>query len=268
MPVRVETCASVDEAARALSANRGARVFGGGTLLMRALNEADPAVSVLVRVTDPALRRIDIQGDRIAIGAGVTMDDILHNRDLAFLHGAARAVGSPAVRSAATAGGNIFAPAPYGEFANALLALGASVRFAGGGSEQGIEDVLRGRERDPGRLVTAVICPRPADADAFRFAKITRVKPKGVAVMSIAVLAPRGGRGGWRVSFANMGPTPMRAIAAERALEGASLDDAGLTRALANATEGLNPADDEVATAWYRREVAPVHLKRLILGRN
>ena len=36
--------------------------------------------------------------------------------------------------------------------------------------------------------------------------------------------------------------------------------------ALERATEGLEPPTDELASSWYRREVAPVHLRRLLLG--
>ena len=73
MPVRVETFATVDEGARALSSARQARYFGGGTLLMRAVNAGDQRFDTLIRVTDPALREIRTEGDRIVIGAGVTM---------------------------------------------------------------------------------------------------------------------------------------------------------------------------------------------------
>jgi xanthine dehydrogenase small subunit len=41
MPVTVRTFASLGEAASALGSERDARFFGGGTLLMRALNEGE-----------------------------------------------------------------------------------------------------------------------------------------------------------------------------------------------------------------------------------
>ena len=63
-----------------------------------------------------------------------------------------------------------------------------------------------------------------------------------------------------------MAPTPIRARAVERALEGRSLDAAGIAPALAAAAEGTSPATDALASAWYRREVLPVHLRRLLLG--
>ena len=61
-----------------------------------------------------------------------------------------------------------------------------------------------------------------------------------------------------------MGPMPLQATAVERVLEGQSLDAATIARAAQVAVEGLDPPTDALATAWYRREVAGVHLKRLL----
>lgn len=264
MPVRVETVQRIEDAARAVASNRMARILGGGTLLMRGVNEADPSFDTIIVVKDPALREIRMEGDRISIGAGVTMAQILANRELTFLAAPARAIGGPAVRSAATVGGNLFAPLPYGELAVALLALGATVQLAGAGAPLPIDDFLR--DRGSGRVVRAVLVPRLTDPSALRFRKVTRVRPKGVALMSMAALLPHSGGREIRVAYGNMGPAPLRARAVERALEGARLDEQGIARALAAATEGLSPPTDSLASAWYRREVAPVHLKRLLLG--
>jgi len=65
-----------------------------------------------------------------------------------------------------------------------------------------------------------------------------------------------------------MADTAVRVPAVERALEGASLDQNGVMAALAVATDGLSPPDDALASSWYRREVAPVHLRRLLLGED
>ena len=61
-----------------------------------------------------------------------------------------------------------------------------------------------------------------------------------------------------------MGPTPLRSAGAERALEGQTLSASVIESAAAAATEGLDPPTDEIASAWYRREVAGVHLARLM----
>lgn len=257
----VETYPTLAEAARALGTD--AVYLGGGTLVMREVN-AGRAPARVLRVTDPGLGEIRATGDGVTLGAGVTMADVLAARELDFLHPVARVIGGPQVRNMATVAGNLFAEHPYGDFAAALLALGARVSFAGGGSPRPVEEVLRDRAR--GGLVSAIEVPRPRDPRAFGFRKVSRVKPKGVSILSIAALLPReGGRiRGARVAFGAMGPAPLRATGAERALEGQSLEPGVIARAAEAATEGLDPPTDPVATAWYRREVAGVHLRRLL----
>ena len=140
----VETYPTLAEAARALGPD--AAYLGGGTLVMRTVNEGN-APARLVRVTDPALAEIRVSGDTVTLGAGVTMAQVLAHRDLAFLHPAARLVGGPQLRNMATVAGNLFAAHPYGDVATALLALGARVRPADQGSPRPVEDVLRDRDR-------------------------------------------------------------------------------------------------------------------------
>lgn len=261
--LRVETFNTLSEAATAMDSN--ARFLGGGTLVMRAVNYGDQSFDRIVRTQDDAQRAIRSEGSRLVVGAGVTMTQVMQSPELQFIAPAARAVGGPAIRNMATIGGNLFAPTPYGDFATALLALDAAVRMADG-REQTIEQFLSQRDQSPG-LVASVSIARPSNGD-FRFAKVSRVKPKGVSIMSIAAWLPRqGGRiSNVRVAFGAMGPTPLRAKAAEQALEGATLDEQGIASALSVSTDGLAPADDAISSAWYRREVAPVHLKRLLLS--
>lgn len=257
----LETYSTMDEAARAMGPDT--TFLAGGTVVMRAVNEGT-AGERLIRVNDPALTEISNSGDRLRLGAGVTMADVLAHRDLAFLHPVARQIGGPQVRNMATVAGNLFAEHPYGDFATALLALDAQIVIAGQGSARSVDDILR--DRDRAVLVSAIEIPRPRDARSFGFHKVSRVKPKGVSVMSIAAYLPResGRIRGARVAFGAMGPTPLRSLGAEQALDGQSLDAGIIDRAAASATNGLNPPTDQIATEWYRREVAGVHLKRLL----
>lgn len=268
MTVTVKTFARLAEAAGALSSERKARFLGGGTLVMRAVNEADPSIETIVRSTDPSLLHVAVSSGRIELGAGVTMATILAERELSFLHPVARAVGGPAVREAATVGGNLFAPSPYGDFTAALVALEATVTFAGGFGQRELPlDEFLGRRERGASLVAGVAFKRPA-ADTFRFVKVTRVHPKGISVLSIAAQLPlaSGRVAGARIAYGAMGQTPVRAKAAERALEGRTLDAAGIAPALAVAADGTSPTDDAIASAWWRREILPVYLRRLLLG--
>lgn len=263
--VDVETFDSLAQAASALSANRGARFLGGGTLVIRALNEGDQIISSIVQTTDPVFRQIEIRGDRITIGAGVTMSQILQSRELDFLHPVARIIGGPAVRNMATTGGNLFAPSPYGELTTALLAAEATVAIVGGYSSRDmpLADLLRDREHEPRPLIASVTVQRPRSPADFRFLKVTRVKPRGTSILSIVIAT---GNRSTRVAYNGMSPAPMRALAVERVLEGKTLDANGIAPALAVAADGTAPADDAIASAWYRKEVLPVHLRRLLLG--
>jgi CO/xanthine dehydrogenase FAD-binding subunit len=271
MPITVKTFANLSEAASALQSDRTARFLAGGTLVMRAVNEGDLSFSTIVRATDRAFAEIRPAGARVTLGAGVTMNQILADRELAFLHPVARAVGGPAIRTMATVGGNLFAPSPYGDFTTALLALDATLAMQGGysGRETPLEEFLTSRERNTG-LVASVSFNRPANPDAFRFRKVSRVKPKGISVLSIAAHLPMNGSrvGGARVAYGAMAPTPIRAKSVERALEGRGLDEQTISAAVAVAAEGTSPATDAIASTWYRREMVAVHLKRLLGGQG
>jgi CO/xanthine dehydrogenase FAD-binding subunit len=59
---------------------------------------------------------------------------------------------------------------------------------------------------------------------------------------------------------------PMRSRAAERALEGRALDAPTISAATSAVTEGISPGDNALASAWYRREIVGVHLRRLLSG--
>jgi CO/xanthine dehydrogenase FAD-binding subunit len=270
MTVTVKTFETASEAAHAIAAETSAHFLAGGTLIMRAVNEGDPAVRSIVMVRDAAMKEIRPAGTGIEIGAAATMTDILGSHDLGFLHAAARAVGGPAIRNMATLGGNLFARSPYGDLATALLALDGVVIIAssGGTREMALSEFLAGRDGPTSGVVMSVRISRPASLDAFRFHKVSRVRPKRTAVLTIAAHLPMsGGRvSGARVAYGAMAPTPIRVPAVEQALEGASLDEQGIARALAVANDGCAPANDAIASEWYRREVMPVHLKRLLLG--
>jgi CO/xanthine dehydrogenase FAD-binding subunit len=191
------------------------------------------------------------------------MAEVMRNPDTAALAIAAHAVGGPAIRNMATVGGNLFAAHPYGDFTTALLALDATVEWADGRSEN-LEQFLVNRDASTG-VVAAVSVPRVSSGE-LRFKKVTRTRPKGVSLMSIAVRLPVASGGSPRIAFGAMGPTPLRAKAAESALAGGRITPQSAEAAAQVCVQGLAPADDALASAWYRTEVAPVHLKRLLMN--
>jgi xanthine dehydrogenase small subunit len=269
MPLAYQNVSELRAAAALLSAHRGARLLGGGTLLVRRVNEGDTSIDMYVRLRDPKLLLLDTGGETIRLGAGVSMARIAREPALTFLAPVARAIGGPAVRAAATVGGNLFAPSPYGDFGVALMALDAtvSVEDAGGTREFSAEDFFGARDGlAAGSIVTGVAFRRPSEG-AFRFFKVSRVRPKGAAVLSIAAMLNRAG--GMvvepRIAFGAMARTPIRAPGAENALAGMPLTAESIKQAAEIAAEETSPATDAIASGWYRKTVLPVHLRRLLL---
>ena len=264
MPLALQTFATVKDADAAL-ATAGARYLGGGTLLVRAASEGDLSIGNFVRSTDARLSRIEANGEDVTLGASATMAEIARRFGGSALGKAARSVGGPAIRNMATVGGNLFAPAPYGDFAVMLLALDATVET--GERAIPVETFLDQRQSHAG-IVTAVRVRLPANAD-IRFVKVSRIKPKGVSVLSIAALLETGTDGAVtkaRIALGCMADRPIRAKAAEAALTGARLTAEGIAAAAAAIGEGTSPITDAIASGWYRGEVLPVHFRRLLLG--
>jgi CO/xanthine dehydrogenase FAD-binding subunit len=263
MPLSLHTFDTVPEAIAALTAG-GARYLGGGTLAVRDANEGNLSFDTLIRVADPALARIELSGGKVRLGASVTMAQVARHIGFGSVAQAALSVGGPAIRNMATVGGNLFAPTPYGDFAVALLALKATVEADG--RLMDLDEFLLVRDEFKG-IVSAVEFSLPA-SDTFRFAKVARVKPKGISVLSIAAVINRDGTGvvtSTRIALGCMNDRPIRAKRAEEALVGMTLSQEAITPAVDAVSHGIRPPSDPVASDWYRREVLPVHFRRLLL---
>lgn len=271
MTLSVVRAATAREAAAILAAERGARFVAGGTLIVRAVNYGDGAIDKLVLSDGLGLDRIVFDGNRVTLGAAATMAQVAAEPKLAFLKPVAESIGGPAVRAMATVGGNLFARYPFGDFAVALLALGATatVEKTGGTETADIADVIGETDRAARGIVLSVSFDLPPDG-AFRFVKAIRRKPHGAAVVAIAALLPvaDGKVTGARVAYGAMAPTAIRATAVERALEGRPPGAKAIEAAVKVATEGRTPLSDPQASDWYRLAVLPVHLRRLLSGED
>ena len=266
MTLMLQTFPTTDAASAALAADGASRYLGGGTLVVRSANEGDISFSTYIRVADPALTAITVDGTRVTLGASVTMGRLIADDRVKCLARAAHAVGGPAIRNMATVGGNLYAPAPYGDLGVALMALDASVDI--GGASVPLAQFFKDRDTVHARSVLRSISfDLPAEG-ALRFAKAARVRPKGVSIVTIAaVIAESGGTiASARIAYGCMADRPMRATAVETALSGKPRTAEGIAGALAVATEGTDPVTDAIASAWYRAQVLPVHLGRLLLA--
>jgi CO/xanthine dehydrogenase FAD-binding subunit len=146
------TPATIDDALAALADRPGAQVLAGGTDFMVEVNfghrRPDDVVS-LGRVSE--LRRWRVEGETIRLGAGVTCTQLMQPAlagHLPALAQAARTVGSPQIRNAASIGGNLGTGSPAGESASGAVGARRRDRGAIGPGDTGLVDsrVLGGPE--------------------------------------------------------------------------------------------------------------------------
>ncbi len=260
---RVETFA---EAVAALVEHGDeAKLLAGGHSLipLMKLRLATPSVLIdLGRVRDGSYVR-DV-GDHLAIGALTRHHDVEHS-DLVrgqfpLLAAVAGMVGDPQVRHRGTIGGSIAHGDPASDLPAVLLAGGASLVVVGPGGERvvAIDDFFRGfleTALGPDEALVEIRLPKAPDA-GWSYQKFNR-RAQDWAVVGVAALR----NGATRIGLVNMGPTPVRAGAAEAALAaGASAADAAML-----AADGTQPTSDLNAGSEYREHLARVLTRRALV---
>ncbi len=259
---------TLDDALAALAEHPGAHVLAGGTDFMVEVNFGHRRPDDVVALAQvPELRRGDIDGETARLGSGVTCAQLMLPplaEALPALAQAARTVGSPQIRNAATIGGNLGTGSPAGDLLPVLSALDAEivVRSVGGSRKLSIHDFLVGPKRtalQPGELVTEVVVALPKGPQEFM-----KVGVRNAMVIAIANLAFVVDHGGLRVAAGSVGPTVMRARDAEEWAEangGTQADPDEFGRRVA---AEVRPIDDHRSTAEYRRRAVEVMAARAL----
>ena len=269
MLTAVEVPHDLVAAQQALAA--GGTLLAGGTHLMPSLTDRAFPPTRLVSLRRAGLDGTEVDGSAVTLGAATTLATIEADQRLRFLHGCVRSIASPPVRSLATVGGNLFVPQPYGDLAVALLALDAEVAIHGaaGGRREALQSLLTAGI-GPDEIVTSVHLTAPGPGE-FRFHKAARRRFNSASIVTVAArVVPGGGSSGVvgdiRIVLGGLAATPLRGEAAEGLLAGRPLDAESIQAAAEVMQDVIAPFDDAYSSAWYRRRVFPVHLRRALLG--
>jgi CO/xanthine dehydrogenase FAD-binding subunit len=271
---------SWDDALAAKAAHPGAVPVAGGTDVLVDINfdrRRPDALLDLNPVSD--LDDWTIEGDRVAIGAGLSYTRIINELGarLPGLAAASRTVGSPQIRNRGTVGGNLGSASPAGDAHPVLLALGATVEVASldGSRQIPIDDFYLGVKRSalaPDELIRSVTLP--LDTGPCHFAKIGTRNAMVIAVCSFSVALHTHSRQ-VRTGIGSAAPTPVRAESAEQLMAG-ELESAGLWESRGPLPESLlarfgslvadaaSPIDDVRGTAAYRRHALAVLGRRTL----
>jgi CO/xanthine dehydrogenase FAD-binding subunit len=269
---------TLDEAVGALRDDPDALVIAGGTDLMVDVNAGRVRPTTVVSLAGvDELRGWRREGDEVVVGATTTYR-ALEQPDFAALvpalAQAARTVGSPQIRNAATIGGNIGTASPAGDTLPVLAALDATVDLvsARGPRTAALLDLVTGVKQTgllPGELVRSVRLPVLRGPQEF--CKVGTRNAMVISVVMVALVVDLDGRS-VRVGVGSAAPTPVRARDAEawvgervawgRAALRSSADAATFAEMVAAAT---SPIDDHRSTAAYRRHAVAVCAKRALL---
>jgi CO/xanthine dehydrogenase FAD-binding subunit len=262
LTVELPTCA--DDAVGLLA--DGGLVIAGGTVVMPLLTTRAHDVGTLVSLRGAGLAGIEVAGGVAEIGAATTLAQIGRDERLALLRPVVESIASPPLRNLATVAGNLFVHS--GDLAVALLALDAEAEVAGpDGRERMPVSVVLDAGLAPACVVTSVRFALPP-AGEFFYTKAMRRRLNSGSIVTVAAVLSRsdGVVTSARVALGVAGPRPLRAGAAEAALIGAPLSRERAEAAGAAAASAADPPTDAYASAWYRRRVIPVHVRRALLG--
>lgn len=270
---------SLDGALAVLAENDEAGAImplAGGTNMIVDLRARSVTPAALVSIGKvPGIRGIAIDGGRVRMGGRTTVSDMLRDAQLravapSLLESAGVFAGQM-VRNTATVAGNICSGSPAADLVPPLLALDADVTLTSrsGSRTLALADFFHGYKqmaRRSDELLTEVSWAVPNANASNQYYKLARRKGDAITVVGVAVaLRMEDGRShGVRIALASVAPIVMRAVAAERALEGNALTDAGIEAASRMAMEEASPIDDIRASADYRRHCVQVLTRRLL----
>jgi aerobic carbon-monoxide dehydrogenase medium subunit len=268
---------SVDEAVTELGrAGEDAKVLAGGQSLLPLLRLRLAYPTALVDLGGVGeLRGVRQDGDQLVIGAMTTHHEVVHD-PLVFAHcpvlsQATATVADPAVRHRGTIGGALAHADPAGDLPAVALALDAEFVVAGAdGTRRQVpaaeffSDYLETAVQ-PGEVLVEIRVPVLGPEWGTAYEKFNRVA-QAWAIVGVAALVRREGDtiAEARIGLTNMGPTPLRASAAEQALVGVSAANGGIAQAAERAADDTDPPGDLSAQPDYRQHLARVLTRRAV----
>ncbi len=254
-----------------------ARVVAGGTVAVADFNRRRRIPEVLIPIGRlEELRQIRQEDGCLAIGAGVSFamlrDSALVQQQAPLLAEAASLFHGPAIQAMATLGGNLATAHNAADGSVVLLALDAEVVLRGLDGERRVAvaglflDLWRTVCR-PEELIVEIRVPCPTGGTGAHFIKRGPLSTGLPVVSAAACLGLEAGRlREARIGLGALAPTPVRARQAEALLAGNVPDDEALAAAGQAALVGTSPVSDRRGSAWYRRQVAPVIVRRALEG--
>jgi len=210
----------------------------------------------------------------LTIGA-LTRESELDSSDLIrrkypIIADTAAVIADPLVRNMATIGGNLAHADPANDHPATMLALGTEVVATGPKGARKIPiavfftDVFTTALK-PDEILTEIRIPIPPARSGGAYFKVER-KVGDFATAAVAAQVTLEGNTCKRVGIGltNVGPTPIKATRAEKALEGKAAEEKNIQEAARIASEEAQPVDDLRGSADYKRSLIRVLTARAL----
>jgi CO/xanthine dehydrogenase FAD-binding subunit len=271
--------ATLDEALDLLKKFSGrCNVLAGGTDFVVDLNEKRiaPSENLIYLGNVSKMKFIREKDSALEIGAMVTHaeleSDPLVHRVAPLISMAAESVGSPAIRSMGTIGGNIATASPAGDMSTALLAFDSQIifKYRTESKKVPLKDFFIGPGQTllkPDGLIYSISFPLPeVQSTGQTFMKLGKRVAMSCAIVSCATVATIDRSSGKltdvKISLGSVSPKPMRALETEKFLKGKTPSESLYEKSGQIAMKECDPIDDIRGSALYRQEMVAVFVKR------
>lgn len=244
-------------------------VLAGGTDLLFDLDERRVAPTHVLSLRKLPWSFFRWEDPYLVVGSTLPLRslelDARVQRQLPGLWEAIRDVGSPALRSRATMGGNLGRCSPASDLLPMLLALDARVRIVGpgGAREHPVDLVIQQSRRTslgPADLIESILLPATAPS-CYLWQRVQPVND--ISQVGVAVAFDPGGSL-WRIALGGLQPRPRRLSEAEAMLRSARPSTFEMELAAQEASRRAEFVSDKRATESYRRRLVTVLVRRAI----
>jgi CO/xanthine dehydrogenase FAD-binding subunit len=254
-----------------------AKILAGGQSLMPLLNMRLTRPGLLIDLGKVAeLKYIRESDGGLAIGAMTTKrtveDSAMVKSRYPLLHAATLLIGHAQIRNRGTVGGSLAHADPAAEYPALAVAVDAQLRAVGPKGERTMAAAefyvsYLTTALEPTEILTEVRVPALAKDTGWSCAEVAR--RHGDFAMTGAVVTVRLGSDGRcaqsRIVLFGVGPTPLRALAAEQVVIGQKPSEKLFAQAGQRVSEAIEePLSDVHASAEYRRYLAQVLTRRAL----
>lgn len=255
------------------AAGPDAKLIAGGQSLLATLAFRLSQPSVLIDISRlTALKGISLAGDMLRIGA-LTRHVELERSEMIASHApllkmAAPLIAHPAIRNRGTIGGSLAFADPAAELPACLVALDATIVLASGMGERRVPAAafflgLYETDMRDDEIIVAVDVTKQRPGQHTGILEIARRSGDyAMAGIACSIALAAGVVSEARLVYFGVGPAPVMAEAASKALVGKALDDTSIAEAKAALGGDLDPPDD-----LHGPGAMKLHLSRVLTGR-